>query len=68
MKKNYFTTGEFAKMAGVNKQTLFYYDQEGIFKPDMVAENGYRCYSYAQFETFTVSSMLRDLGVSIKEI
>lgn len=68
MKKNYFTTGEFAKMAGVNKQTLFYYDQEGIFKPDMVAENGYRCYSYAQFETFTVISMLRDLGVSIKEI
>lgn len=68
MNKNYFTTGEFAKMAGVNKQTLFYYDKEGIFKPDTVLENGYRCYSYTQFETFTVISMLRDLGVSIKEI
>lgn len=68
MKKNYFTTGEFAKLTGANKQTLFYYDREGVFKPDTVGENGYRYYSYAQFETFTVISMLRDLGVSIKEI
>ena len=68
MKKNYFTTGEFAKLTGANKQTLFYYDREGVFKPDTVGENGYRYYSYAQFETFTVISMLRDLGVSLKEI
>lgn len=68
MKKNYFTTGEFAKLCGVNKQTLFYYDKEGIFSPDIVAENGYRYYSYNQLETFTVITMLRDLGVHIKEI
>lgn len=68
MNKNYFTTGEFAKICGVNKQTLFYYDQEGIFSPDIVGENGYRYYSYTQIETFTVIAMLRDLGVHIKEI
>lgn len=68
MKKNYFTTGEFAKLCGVNKQTLFYYDKEGIFSPDIVGENGYRYYSYTQLETFTVIAMLRDLGVHIKEI
>ena len=68
MKRNYFTTGEFAKICGVNKQTLFYYDSQGIFTPDIVAENGYRYYSYGQLETFTVLLMLRDLGVSIKEI
>ena len=68
MKKNYFTTGEFAKLCNINKQTLFYYDKEGIFKPDIIAENGYRYYSYNQLETFTVISMLRDLGVHIKEI
>lgn len=68
MKKNYFTTGELAKLCGVNKQTLFYYDKEGIFSPDIVGENGYRYYSYNQIETFTVISMLRDLGVHIKEI
>ena len=68
MNKNYFTTGEFAGICGVGKQTLFYYDKEGIFKPDIVAENGYRYYSYTQIETFTVITMLRDLGVHIKEI
>lgn len=31
MKKDYFTTGEFAAICGVSKQTLFYYDQQGIF-------------------------------------
>lgn len=68
MKEGYFTTGEFAKICGVNKQTLFYYDQEGIFSPDIVASNGYRYYSYTQIETFTIITMLRDLGVHIKEI
>lgn len=68
MKKTHFTTGEFAKLCNVNKQTLFYYDQEGIFCPEFIAENGYRYYSYTQLETFTVISMLRDLGVQIKEI
>lgn len=68
MKKNYLTTGEFAKLCGINKQTLFYYDKEGIFSPDIVESNGYRYYSYTQFETFTIISMLRDLGVHIKEI
>ena len=68
MNKDYFTTGEFAKICGVNKQTLFYYDQIGIFKPDVTGKNGYRYYSYTQIETFTVISMLRDLGVHIKEI
>ena len=33
-----------------------------------MGENGYRYYSYTQLETFTVISMLRDLGVHIKEI
>ncbi len=68
MKNNYFTTGEFAKLCGVNKQTLFYYDKEGIFSPDIVAENGYRYYAHSQLETFTVILMLRDLGVHLKEI
>ena len=70
MKKNktYFTTGEFAKLFGIKKQTLFYYDQCGIFKPDLTGENGYRYYSYTQPETFAILVMLRELGVSIQEI
>ena len=45
MKKDLFTTGEFAGICNVNKQTLFYYDREGIFCPEVIAENGYRYYN-----------------------
>lgn len=68
MKNHYFTTGEFAKICSVSKQTLIYYDRVGIFSPDITGSNGYRYYSYTQIETFTVIAMLRDLGVHIREI
>lgn len=66
--KDYFTTGEFAKLAGVKKQTLFHYDEIGIFKPEIKGENGYRYYSYTQLETFSVLTMFKDLKVPLKEI
>ena len=56
-KKDYFTTGEFARICGVRKQTLFYYDSIGIFSPEIVGDNGYRYYSYTQVETFAVLTM-----------
>ncbi len=32
--ENYkFTTGEFAKLNGINKRTLHYYDEIGLFSP-----------------------------------
>ncbi len=67
-KKTYFTTGEFAKIFDVKKQTLFHYDSCGIFKPDIIDENGYRYYSFTQLETFATIRTLRDLGVHINEI
>ncbi|WP_419024858.1 MerR family transcriptional regulator [Emergencia sp.] len=66
--KDYFTTGEFAKLAGVKKQTLFHYDEIGIFQPEIKGENGYRYYSYTQLETFSVLTMFKDLKVPLKEI
>ena len=63
-----FTTGEFAKLCGVSKQTLLYYDRVGIFKPEYVRENGYRLYTYPQFETFNVIATLREMGTPIQEI
>ena len=37
--KEYFTTGEFANLCGVNKKTLFHYDNIGLFKPKKILEN-----------------------------
>lgn len=67
-KKDYFTTGEFAKLCNVKKQTLFHYDDIGIFTPDIVGENGYRYYSYTQLETFALLQIMRDMQVPLKEI
>lgn len=63
-----FHVGEFARMTGVNKRTLHYYDSEGIFSPDSVEENGYRAYSSRQFYPFYMIRMFRDMGLELSEI
>lgn len=66
--KKYFNTGEFAKLFNVKKQTLFHYDAIGIFSPEMKDENGYRYYSYQQFEVFNVILILKEIKMPLKEI
>ncbi|WP_278320994.1 MerR family transcriptional regulator [Clostridium tetanomorphum] len=61
-----FTTGEFAKIFGVKKDTLFYYDKIGLFKPAGVSENGYRYYTTSQLDVFSVIHSLRELKFPIK--
>ena len=63
-----FTVGEFADMVGVNKRTLHFYDEKGIFHPDAVAANGYREYSLRQVYPFYMVRMLRDMGLDLQEI
>ncbi|MEH7393097.1 MerR family transcriptional regulator [Bacillus sp. JJ1503] len=69
-KKNmkYLTTGEFAKLCKVNKQTLFYYDQIGLLSPVFKNEKGYRFYSINQIELFFVIDLLKDFGMSLNDI
>lgn len=62
------TTGQFAKLAGVPKHVLFYYDEIGIFKPEVIAENGYRYYAYHQYYAFSVISFFKEMGMSLSEI
>ncbi|EKN69339.1 multidrug ABC transporter [Neobacillus bataviensis LMG 21833] len=64
----YLTTGEFAKLCKVNKQTLFYYDQIGLLSPVFKNEKGYRYYSIRQIDLFFVIDLLKELGTSLNEI
>ncbi|MFB7159601.1 MerR family transcriptional regulator [Lysinibacillus sp. NPDC056232] len=64
----YFTTGEFAKICKVNKQTLIYYDQIGLLSPIMKDSKDYRYYSIAQYEFFSVIELLKEVGMSLKDI
>ena len=61
-------TGEFAKLCGVNKRTLHYYDEQGIFSPDHVDANGYRCYAVRQLYPFIMIRLLRQMGLDLAEI
>ena len=64
----YLTSGEFAKLCKVNKQTLFYYDQIGLLSPIYKSEKGYRYYSINQIELFYVIDLLKELGMSLHDI
>ncbi|HBT72777.1 MAG TPA: MerR family DNA-binding transcriptional regulator [Lysinibacillus sp.] len=64
----YFTTGEFAKICKVNKQTLIYYDQIGLLSPIMKDSKDYRYYSLAQYDFFSVIELLKAVGMSLKDI
>lgn len=67
-KERYVKTGEFARLLGVSKHTLFYYDKIGLFSPEIKTKNGYRYYSFNQMDTFEIISTLRELEVPLSEI
>ena len=68
-KSGILTIGQFAAMHGINKKTLMWYDEIGLFKPAAInPENGYRCYNYHQSPVLETILLLRELDVSVPEI
>lgn len=65
---NYIRSGEFAKISGVNKQTLFFYDKIHLFSPAFVDTQGYRYYTFAQLDVFSTILALKTIGMSLEEI
>ena len=67
--KNYlYPSGEFAKLTGVNKRTLHYYNDIGLFCPAVIGENGYHYYTCFQFAQLELILTLRKIGLTIDEI
>lgn len=64
----YMTTGEFARRMGVTKNTLFHYDNIGLFLPEIVDTNDYRYYSIYQMEVFDTIIILKEMGMLLNEI
>lgn len=61
--------GEMAKLHGISRQTLLYYDRIGLLKPREISEvNQYRYYTLDQFEELDVILSLKNLGMKLKEI
>lgn len=67
-KKHVYTTGQFAKLNGINRRTLHYYDTIGLFSPQFKGENGYRYYTCFQTVQLELILTLRKIGLSIEDI
>lgn len=63
-----FTAGQFARLHHLNKRTLHYYDDIGLFSPAYKGRNGYRYYTYQQSGELESILALRELNMSIGEI
>lgn len=67
-KKHFLTTGQLAKLHHINKKTLMYYDEIGLFSPKIRADNNYRYYTFDQCNKLETILFLRELDFSIPEI
>lgn len=69
MKRNgYYSSGEFARMAGVTLRTIRYYDKQNILKPSLVSEAGARFYTDEDFARLQQILLLKYLGFSLDDI
>lgn len=68
MKKQYFTSGEFADLCNTTKETLRHYNYIDLLKPEKLAPNGYQYYSDLQISDFYLIATLKNTGCSLEKI
>lgn len=68
MYKDFFTPGELARLCGISKSLLLYYDRQGILKPACTDSNGFRYYEAKQFFVLENITALRRLDIPLPEI
>jgi len=67
--KNYFMISEFAKLRGININSLRYYEKLGLLKPAYIDDKtGYRYYSAEQVSVLNKIIMCINLGIPLKEM
>lgn len=66
--KNYYSVKEIAKLSGVTKRTIQFYDKRGILKPSYINEHGYRFYSDNDFLKLQKILSLKYIGLPLSDI
>lgn len=61
-------TGELAKQAGVNLESIRFYEREGLLPCPPRAQSGYRCYDQRHLETIRFIKRSQALGFTLGEI
>lgn len=69
MKENrLFTISEFARLSGIRRANLIFYDRSGVLKPERIERNGYRYYGARQLGTAYLLMTLKEFGMPLKAI
>ncbi|MGI6005296.1 MAG: MerR family transcriptional regulator [Christensenellales bacterium] len=63
-----YTAGQLAKLAGVSKRTLHYYDEIGLLRPQRNTQSGYRLYGRPEVDRLQQILFYRHLGLPLDEI
>jgi len=63
-----FTTGELAKKAGVNIETIRYYERRGLIPEPLRSASGYRQYPADTLKRIWFIKNAQSLGFTLKEI
>ena len=66
--KDYLMISEFSKICEISRKTLIFYDNIGLFSPELIGENGYRYYSHEQIYIIFVINILKELGTPLNQI
>jgi Hg(II)-responsive transcriptional regulator len=67
-KQDALTIGEVSRLAGVNRETLRYYEREGIIDLPERKDSGYRVYPLETVKRIRFIKRAQTLGFSLKEI
>lgn len=59
---------EVARMFGLSRSTLLYYDRIGLLTPSGRSETGYRLYSHGDMERLATICSLRQAGLTIEDV
>lgn len=63
-----YRTGELAKLSGVNKETIRYYERIGLLPEPPRNDSGYRVYPESAHKRFTFIRKAQELGFTLQEV
>lgn len=63
-----YTIGQVAKFLGISRDTIKYYEEKELVKPQQNSENGYRTYNQLDIYHLTTVNFYRELDLEIKRI
>ena len=67
MERSHYQRSKLAKLLGLNKETLRYYEAKGIVSPRRESDNGYRVYDEWDCQKLIYLRMLRAYGFSLED-